>query len=51
LYDHVSGATLIGRIVAAAVIARLRVKRSIKNSPALWSLATRVRRAMSRDKA
>jgi CelD/BcsL family acetyltransferase involved in cellulose biosynthesis len=51
LYDHVSGATLFGRIVAAAVIARLRVKRSIKNSPALWSLATRVRRAMSRDKA
>jgi CelD/BcsL family acetyltransferase involved in cellulose biosynthesis len=36
LYDHVSGKTPAGRLVAASVRARARLKRAIKASPLLW---------------
>ena len=37
LYDTISGATLRGSLFAAVVTARRRLKRWIKQTPALWS--------------
>jgi CelD/BcsL family acetyltransferase involved in cellulose biosynthesis len=43
LHDHVSGNGLLGRLAAAAIKAKLRVKRSIKKSPVAWSIVLKVR--------
>jgi len=43
LYDHVASVTLRGALVALPISAGQRLKRWIKQTPALWSLAGRVR--------
>ncbi len=47
LYDHVSGAGCLGRLAAAAIVARLRAKRWIKNSPLMWTAASRFRSVLA----
>jgi CelD/BcsL family acetyltransferase involved in cellulose biosynthesis len=43
LYDHVAAATWRGAIAVVPLAAVLRLKRRIKQSPALWRLASRAR--------
>lgn len=43
LHDHVSGEGLLGRLAVAAIKAKLRVKRFIKNSPLVWSAVSKLR--------
>jgi CelD/BcsL family acetyltransferase involved in cellulose biosynthesis len=43
LYDHISFASLRGALVAAPLMALRRLKRAIKQTPALWALASKVR--------
>jgi len=43
LYDHVSAATWRGMPAAAAISAERGIKRLIKQTPALWNAASRVR--------
>ena len=43
LFDHVSGAGWLGRLVALAVTVGVRAKRRIKASPELWRAASRLR--------
>lgn len=44
LHDHVSGATLKGAVIAAAIRAGSALKRWIKQTPAAWSAASKVRK-------
>jgi CelD/BcsL family acetyltransferase involved in cellulose biosynthesis len=43
LYDHVSAATWRGAVAVVPLMTVLRLKRRIKQSPALWRLASRMR--------
>jgi CelD/BcsL family acetyltransferase involved in cellulose biosynthesis len=43
LYDFIAGVTRRGALVAAAMSAVARLKRSIKQTPLLWSLFSKVR--------
>ena len=43
LYDHVAAVTLRGTLVALPITAGQRLKRWIKQTPVLWSVANRVR--------
>jgi CelD/BcsL family acetyltransferase involved in cellulose biosynthesis len=43
LYDHISFVSLRGALVAAPLMALRRVKRAIKQTPALWALASKAR--------
>jgi CelD/BcsL family acetyltransferase involved in cellulose biosynthesis len=43
LYDHMSAATLRGQPIVAATAAVRSLKRTIKQTPALWSLFSRLR--------
>lgn len=47
LYDHVSMSTLRGALVAGPAIAMQRVKRTIKQTPALWAVVVKARSAMA----
>lgn len=43
LYDHISGASARGAVVAQLIAARRALKRWIKQTPAVWRVATKVR--------
>ena len=43
LYDHISVATLRGALIAAPMFAALRLKRWIKQTPALWNAFSKLR--------
>ncbi len=43
LYDHIAAVTLRGTLVALPLTATLRLKRWIKQTPLLWSLASKAR--------
>jgi CelD/BcsL family acetyltransferase involved in cellulose biosynthesis len=48
LYDYVGAATLWGALVALPLTAALRLKRWIKQTPALWALAAKLRAALGK---
>jgi CelD/BcsL family acetyltransferase involved in cellulose biosynthesis len=48
LHDHVSGDGFLGRLAAAAIKAKLRVKRYIKNSPLVWGAVLKLRFMLGR---
>jgi len=43
LYDHIAAASWRGALVAMPLLALQRLKRRIKRTPALWSLASKAR--------
>jgi CelD/BcsL family acetyltransferase involved in cellulose biosynthesis len=48
LYDHVAAASLRGTLVALPLTTAQRLKRWIKQTPALWALAARVRAVLGK---
>jgi CelD/BcsL family acetyltransferase involved in cellulose biosynthesis len=48
LYDHVAAATVRGQPAVAAILARRRITRTIKQNPRLWGLFSRLRAALGR---
>jgi CelD/BcsL family acetyltransferase involved in cellulose biosynthesis len=47
LYDHVSGATALGRIGAATLRIRTRLKRTVKATPLLWDAYLALRESLA----
>jgi CelD/BcsL family acetyltransferase involved in cellulose biosynthesis len=43
LYDHMEGVTLLGTLAARALAGQRALKRHVKQNPALWRIAQRVR--------
>jgi len=48
LYDHVAVASWRGALIAAPRLAKHRVKRTIKQTPALWAIVVKIRAVMAR---
>ena len=50
LYDHVAVASWRGALVAGPRLAKHRVKRTIKQTPALWAIVVKVRALVARSR-